>query len=66
VFGPPLRDAALDLAGAGLSTATTGTTEETTPRFVVGLTKDAAFRAYTVDGASPASFTDLTVSIQAG
>jgi cyanophycinase len=67
VFGSyALRDAALDLADAGLSTSTTGTTAETTPRFVVGLTKDAAFRAYTVDGTSPASFTDLAISIQAG
>ncbi|MCM0674801.1 cyanophycinase [Micromonospora phytophila] len=66
-FGPyALRDAALDLAAAGLSPSTTGTTTETAPRFVVGLTKDPAFRAYTVDGANPASFTDLTVSIQTG
>jgi cyanophycinase len=67
VFGPyALRDAALDLADAGLSTTTTGTTAETAPRFVVNLTKDAVFRAYRVDAASPASFTDLTVSIHAG
>ncbi|MGN9777519.1 cyanophycinase [Micromonospora sp. H33] len=67
VFGSyALRDAALDLAGAGQSTATTGTTAQTAPRFVVGLTKDASFLAYTAGGAGPASFTDLTVSIQAG
>jgi cyanophycinase len=67
VFGSyALRDAALDLAGAALSASTTGTTAETTPRFVVGLTKDTAFRAYTGDGANPASFTDLLISIQAG
>ncbi|WP_200210339.1 cyanophycinase [Micromonospora coerulea] len=47
VFGSyALRDAALDLAGASLSTSTTGTTAQTAPRFVVGLTKDAAFTAY--------------------
>ncbi|MEV5768174.1 cyanophycinase [Micromonospora sp. NPDC052213] len=67
VFGSyALRDAALDLADAGQSTATTGTTAESGPRFVVGLTKGASFLAYTAGGAGPASFTDLTVSIQAG
>ncbi|MFG3705835.1 cyanophycinase [Micromonospora sp. NPDC047670] len=67
VFGPyALRDAALDLADAGLATSTTGTTAELTPRFVVNLTKGSAFRAYRVETASPASFTDLTVSVHAG
>lgn len=67
VFGSyALRDAALDLANAGLSTSATGTTAETGPRFVVELTKDAGFHAYTVDGVNPTSFTDLALSIQAG
>ncbi|MFC0007787.1 cyanophycinase [Micromonospora siamensis] len=75
VAGPPtgdvfgsyaMRDAALDLAGAGRSTSTTGTTAETDPRFVVGLTEGDAFRAYAAGGAAPTSFTDLTLSVQAG
>ncbi|MFG3698606.1 cyanophycinase [Micromonospora sp. NPDC047620] len=67
VFGSyALRDAALDLADAGRSTATTGTTAETGPRFAVGLAEGASFLAYTAGGAGLASFTDLTVSIQAG
>ncbi|MER7892896.1 cyanophycinase [Micromonospora sp. NPDC094482] len=67
VFGAyALRDAALDLADAGLSSTTAGTTAETAPPFVVDLAKDAAFRAYTVDGVTAVSFTDLTLSIQAG
>ncbi|SCE92893.1 cyanophycinase [Micromonospora mirobrigensis] len=67
VFGSyALRDAALDLAGAGRSTTTTGTTAETDPRFVVGLTEGAGFRAYAAGGATPTSFTDLTLSVQAG
>lgn len=67
VFGSyALRDAAFDLAGAARSTSTTGTTAETAPRFVVGLTKDAAFTAYGVGGSGPTSFTGLALSIQAG
>ncbi|MGS2619628.1 cyanophycinase [Micromonospora sp. LZ34] len=67
VFGSyALLDTALDLADAGLTTATTGTTVEDAPPFVVGLTKESAFAAYTRDGSAAASFTDLTVSIQAG
>ncbi|WP_446215280.1 hypothetical protein [Micromonospora sp. IBHARD004] len=67
VFGSyALRDAALDLAGAGLSAATTGTTAETAPRFVVGLAKEPAFTAYGVDGSGATSFTDLALFIQAG
>lgn len=67
VFGSyALLDAALDLADAGRSTATTGTTAEDAPPFVVGLTKESTFAAYTRDGSAAASFTDLTVSIQAG
>lgn len=66
VFGSyALLDAALDLADAGQSTATTGTTAETDPRFVVGLTKGASFFAYAAGGAGPTSFTDLEMSIQA-
>ncbi|MEU2616417.1 cyanophycinase [Micromonospora sp. NPDC007271] len=65
VFGSyALRDAALDLADAGQSTTTTGTTAQADPRFVVRLTKGASFRAYTAGGAGSASFTDLTMSIQ--
>lgn len=67
VFGSyALLDAARDLADAGLSPSTTGTTAETSPSFVVGLAKDAAFTAYGVDGSATTSFTGLAVSIQAG
>ncbi|MEV0157407.1 cyanophycinase [Micromonospora sp. NPDC050686] len=67
VFGSyALRDAAFDLADAGRSTSTTGTTAQTDPRFVVGLTKEGSFGAYTAGGDLVASFTDLTLSIQAG
>ncbi|MEO3777215.1 hypothetical protein ABGB16_10270 [Micromonospora sp. B11E3] len=61
-----LRDAALDLAAAGLSASTTAATAETAPRFVVGLTKDSGFAAYAAGGAGPSSFTGMAVSIQAG
>jgi cyanophycinase len=67
IFGSyALLDAALDLAGAGLSASTTGTTAETTPRYTVGLTKGDAFRAYGADAATPTSFTDLTLWIHSG
>jgi cyanophycinase len=58
--------AALDLADAALSAATVGTTAETDPRFAVELTKDAGFSAYTVDGSTAASFTNLGVAIAVG
>ncbi|MDO3705049.1 cyanophycinase [Micromonospora sp. C28SCA-DRY-2] len=67
VFGPyALLDAALDLAGAGRSAATTGRTAEDEPPFVVGLTKDARFAAHTRGGSEADSFTDLALSIQVG
>ncbi len=57
VFGSyALLDSALDLAGAGLSAQTTGTTAET-PAFVVTLAKSAQFRAYT------RSFSELTLAV---
>jgi len=59
VFGSyELLNAALDLAAAGLSASTTGTTAETSPQFTVTLTKAAGFAAYT------RSFTDLSVAIR--
>jgi cyanophycinase len=61
-----MLNAALDLADAGLSTSTVGTTAETGPRFAVELTKGAGFSAYTVDGSTAASFSDLDVAIRVG
>ncbi|HET8661863.1 MAG TPA: cyanophycinase [Micromonosporaceae bacterium] len=64
VFGSyALRDAAFDLADAGLSTTVTGRTAETTPQYAVDLTKVTGFAAYTTDGATASSFTDLSVAI---
>lgn len=65
VAGPPsgdifgsyaLLDSALDLATAGLSTRTTGTTAES-PAFVVTLSKGVAFQAYA------RSFSELSLAI---
>lgn len=53
-----LRDAALDLASAGLSAATSGRTAET-PAFVVTLTKEQGFLGYAD------SFTDLSLAVAA-
>lgn len=59
VFGSyALRDAAVDLAAAGLSTATSGRTAES-PAFVVTLTKEQGFIGYAD------SFTDLSLAITA-
>jgi cyanophycinase len=64
VFGAyALLDAAFDLADAGLSTTTTGTTAESDPTYAVTLTEDASFAAYTVDGATASSFTGLLLAI---
>lgn len=67
VFGSyAMLYAALDLAGANLSPSTIGTTAQSGPRFVVELSKDARFSAYTVDGTSAASFIEMTVAIHVG
>ena len=57
-----LTRAALDLAGAGLSSGVSGTTYEVGPRFTVELVKGSGFGAYRVGGA--VAFTDLVVSIR--
>ncbi|MCW2945100.1 MAG: hypothetical protein JWR24_1817 [Actinoallomurus sp.] len=63
VKGFTLTRAALDLAGAGRSHISLGTTYERNPVFVVALWKGSDFRAYLRGGMT--SFADLTVSMYA-
>jgi cyanophycinase len=59
--GFTLTDAALDLAGAGRSRMSLGTTYETGPRFVVELRKGNGFAAYR--RGDVISFADMDVSM---